>query len=127
MHDGARPFPPPETIDACIRLAAAGFGAVAGIPAVDTIKRVGAGRVIEATPPRTTLWHAQTPQVFPRDVFERAVARARADGSPPSDDASMVERLGAEVRMVESSATNLKITRPEDIATAETLVARGLV
>ena len=131
VHDGARPFPPPEAIDACIRLAAAGVGAVAGVPAVDTVKRVGDRRVIEGTPARRSLWHAQTPQVFPRDLFERAVAHARAHtragGAPPTDDAAMVERLGAEVRMVEASATNLKITRPEDMVTAETLIARGLV
>ncbi|MDE2754793.1 MAG: 2-C-methyl-D-erythritol 4-phosphate cytidylyltransferase [Gemmatimonadota bacterium] len=127
VHDGARPFPPPEAVDACIRLATAGVGAVAGVPAVDTIKRVGDRQVIEGTPPRTELWYAQTPQVFPRDLFERAVAHARAGGTAPTDDASMVERLGAEVRMVESAATNLKITRPEDVVTAEMLIARGFV
>lgn len=131
VHDGARPFPPPEAIDACIGLAAAGVGAVAGIPAVDTVKRVGDRRVIEGTPARRSLWYAQTPQVFPRDLFARAVAHARADtrvgGPAPTDDASMVERLGVEVRMVEASAANLKITRPEDIVTAEMLIARGFV
>lgn len=125
VHDGARPFPPPEAIDACIRLSAAGIGAVAGVPAVDTVKRVGDRRVIEGTPPRKSLWYAQTPQVFPRDLFERAVEYARTGGPAPTDDASMVERLGAEVRMIEAAATNLKITRPEDVVTAETLIARG--
>ena len=127
VHDGARPFPPPKAIDACVRLAATGIGAVAGIPAVDTVKRVGDRGLVEETPQRKALWYAQTPQVFPRALFERAVAYSRAGGPAPTDDASMVERLGAEVRMVEASATNLKITRPEDIATAETLIARGLV
>ncbi len=127
VHDGARPFPPPEAIDGCIRLAAAGIGAVAGIPAVDTVKRVGDREVIEGTPPRKELWYAQTPQIFPRDLFERAIAHARTGGPAPTDDASMVERLGAEVRMVEAAATNLKITRPEDVVTAETLIARGFV
>ncbi len=127
VHDGARPFPPPAAIDVCVRLAATGIGAVAGIPAVDTVKRVGDRGVVEGTPPRKALWYAQTPQIFPRALFARAVAHCRAGGPPPTDDASMVERLGAEVRMVEASATNLKITRPEDIATAEALIARGFV
>ena len=127
VHDGARPFPPPTAIEACIRLAAAGIGAVAGIPAVDTVKRVVDRQVIEGTPPREELWYAQTPQVFPRELFERAVAHARAGGSSPTDDASVVERLGAEVQMVEAAATNLKITRPEDLVTAETLIVRGVV
>ena len=127
VHDGARPFPPPGAIDACIRLAAAGIGAVAGIPAVDTVKRVTAGGAVAETPARHTLWQAQTPQVFPRDLFGRAVARCRAEGAPPTDDASMVEGLGAEVRMVEATATNLKITRPEDVAIAEYFMRQGLV
>lgn len=127
VHDGARPFPPSGVIDACIRLAASGCGAVAGIGAVDTVKRTDtAGRIV-ATPPREDLWYAQTPQVFPRELFARAVAHCRAAGIAPTDDAAMVEELGEEVRMVPSSATNLKITRPEDVVVAEAYLARGLV
>lgn len=127
VHDGARPFPPPGVIDACIGLAVAGYGAVAGIPAVDTVKRADdAGRIVE-TPPRETLWYAQTPQVFPRELFARAVAHCRATGVSPTDDASMAESLGAEVRMVPGSARNLKITRHADVAVAEAYLAQGLV
>lgn len=127
VHDGARPFPPAAVIDACIRVAASGCGAVAGIGAVDTVKRTdSAGRIV-ATPPRDVLWYAQTPQVFPRGVFARAVAHCRAAGIAPTDDAAMVEELGEEVRMVPSSATNLKITRPEDLVVAEAYLAQGLV
>lgn len=127
VHDGARPFPPPGAIDACIRLAAAGVGAVAGIPAVDTVKRVSEGGAVAETPVRDTLWYAQTPQVFPRRLFGRAIERCRAAGLLPTDDASMVEGLGAQVRMVEASATNLKITRPEDVEIAEYLINKRLV
>lgn len=127
VHDGARPFPPPGAIDACIRLAAAGYGAVAGIPAVDTVKRADeAGRIVE-TPPREALWYAQTPQVFPRELFTRAVAHCRGTGISLTDDASMVEALGAEVRMVPASGRNLKITRPPDVVTAEAYLVQGLV
>lgn len=127
VHDGARPFPPASAIDACIRLAATGIGAVAGIPAVDTVKRTTEDGAIVETPARHTLWYAQTPQVFPRDIFQRAVARCRAGGPPPTDDASMTEGLGIEIRMVEASATNLKITRPEDVEIAEQFISQQLV
>ncbi len=127
VHDAARPFPSPGVIDACLRLAARGIGAVAGIPAVDTVKRTSGPRVIVDTPVRDTLWYAQTPQIFPRGVFARAVAGCRAGGQPPTDDSSMVERVGAEVRMVRAAATNLKITCPEDLAVAEALIAGGYI
>ena len=123
VHDAARPFPPAGAIDACIRLAASGIGAVAGIPAVDTVKRTSGPGIIVETPARRDLWYAQTPQVFPRDIFARAVAHCRARATAPTDDAAMVERLGAEVRMVQAAASNIKITCPEDLAAAEALIA----
>ena len=126
VHDGARPFPSPEVIDACIRLAVTGCGAVAGVPAVDTIKRTDGDRVV-GTPRRDVLWYAQTPQAFPRGVFEEAVARCRESGLSPTDDASMVEQTGSPVRMVPSSVMNLKITAPEDLIVAEAFIAKGLV
>lgn len=127
VHDGARPFPPPGAIDECIRLAGAGYGAVAGVPAADTVKRTDDAGMIVETPARETLWHAQTPQVFPRELFARAVAHSRSTGLSPTDDASMVEALGAEVRMVPASGTNLKITRPADVVVAEAYLAQNLV
>ena len=126
VHDGARPFPSPAVIDGCIRLAARGCGAVAGVPAVDTVKRVEGTR-IAGTPRRDELWYAQTPQVFPRKVLEQAVARCRESGLSPTDDASMVESSDADVRMVASSTMNLKITMPEDVVVAEAYIAKGLV
>ncbi|MCY4571883.1 MAG: 2-C-methyl-D-erythritol 4-phosphate cytidylyltransferase [Gemmatimonadetes bacterium] len=127
VHDAARPFPPPGAIDACVRLAARGIGAVAGIPAVDTVKRTSGSGVIADTPARETLWYAQTPQVFPRELFARAIEHCRAGGPPPTDDASMVERLGAEVRMVQASVSNIKITSRADLAVAESLIAGGYI
>ena len=126
VHDGARPFPSPAVIDDCIRLAARGLGAVAGVPAVDTVKRVERGR-IAGTPRRDELWYAQTPQVFPREELEQAVARCRESGLSPTDDASMVESPDADVRMVLSSTMNLKITTTDDVVVAEAYIAKGLV
>ncbi|MCY4399557.1 MAG: 2-C-methyl-D-erythritol 4-phosphate cytidylyltransferase [Gemmatimonadetes bacterium] len=129
VHDGARPFPPADAIEACVRVAAAGEGAVAGVRAVDTVKRTGPGNrdVVVETPPRESLWYAQTPQVFPREVFARAVAHCRTSGLIPTDDASMVEPLGVEVHMIMASTSNLKITCPEDVVIAEAYLTEQLV
>ncbi len=128
VHDGARPFPSCGAVDACIDAAAAGAVAVAGIPAVDTIKRTDdQGRVVE-TPSRERLWHAQTPQVFPREVFAHALARRRAQAGAPTDDAAMVEALGdVEVRMVRASPCNLKVTSPNDVLVANLYIEKGFV
>lgn len=122
VHDGARPLVTRGLVQRCLRAAAAGRAVVAGVPAVDTLKEVDArGRVVR-TPPRGRYWHAQTPQAFPRPLLERAYLRARENGVEGTDDASLVELLGGEVEMVEGSARNLKVTRPEDLVLAERLL-----
>ena len=119
VHDAARPLVTPEVVDHCIEIAAAGEGAVAGCPAVDTVKQVdGEGRIV-ATPDRSRLWYAHTPQVFPAAMARRAYA---ADLAGATDDASLVERVGGVVRMVDAGASNLKVTRVEDVAVAEALL-----
>ena len=119
IHDAARPLVAHEIIHRCIQEAASGRGAVAGWPAVDTLKEVDAeGRVV-ATPPRDRIWHAQTPQVFPRDMIINAYREAAESGVMDTDDSALVEKYGGEVVMVPGSASNLKVTRPEDLALAE--------
>lgn len=120
VHDGARPLMDDETVERCITVAREGVGAVAGWPAVDTIKEVDPeGRVVR-TPERSGLWHAQTPQVFPREVLAAAYAAASEKDLAATDDASLVEGRGGEVRMVRGSPRNIKVTRPGDLALAET-------
>jgi 2-C-methyl-D-erythritol 4-phosphate cytidylyltransferase len=123
VHDAARPLVESAVVSACIDLALAGFGAVAGCPAVDTLKRVDGGRRVVETPDRASIWQAQTPQVFPADALRRAYADAAAEAT---DDAALVERFAAEVAvtMVDAGTTNLKITRPADVLIAEA-VLRG--
>ena len=121
VHDAARPLVTRAIIDRCIAAAAAGKGAVAGWPASDTLKQVDDERRIVATPERSHIWHAQTPQAFPAELLRRAYAAW--DGGEATDDATLVERVGGTVVMVEGSATNLKVTRPEDLAVAEVLFA----
>lgn len=122
VHDAARPLVDVEVIRTCVELAHSGEGAVAGIPVVDTLKRVDGDRRIVETPDRSTLWQAQTPQVFPRDMLVEAYRRAHAEGWPATDDSALVERVGGTVTMVEASSRNMKVTRPEDVALVETFL-----
>jgi 2-C-methyl-D-erythritol 4-phosphate cytidylyltransferase len=123
VHDAARPLVAASVVSACVDLALEGEGAVAGCPAVDTLKRVDGGRRVVDTPDRAELWHAQTPQVFPASVLREAYANRSAEAT---DDAALVERFapGTVVRMVDAGASNLKITRPEDVAIAEAILRR---
>ena len=123
VHDAARPLVSPETVAACIDVAAAGDGAVAGCPAVDTMKTVDAEGWIDATPARARLWHAHTPQVFPADALRRAYASGHEDAT---DDAALAEAIGVRVRMIDDGGVNPKVTRPHDVVVAEALLrARG--
>ena len=72
VHDAARPLVTAEVVNRCIDIALAGQGAVAGCPAVDTVKQVDADGHVVATPDRTHLWYAHTPQVFPAEMLRRA-------------------------------------------------------
>lgn len=122
VHDAARPMVDREIFDRCLAAVGPGRGVVAGWPAVDTLKEVGEGRRILATPPRERFWHAQTPQVFPRDLLVLAYREAVREGRTGTDDAALVEEMGGEVVMVEGSPWNLKLTRPEDLRVAELLL-----
>jgi 2-C-methyl-D-erythritol 4-phosphate cytidylyltransferase len=125
VHDGARPLVSREVVGACIAVAGRGGCGVAGVPVVDTMKEVdGEGQVV-GTPDRSRLWHAQTPQAFPLAVIMDAYRRASTEDVSVTDDAALVERVGGRVVMVESSADNLKITRPEDLQLAELVLARS--
>lgn len=119
VHDAARPLVSTAVVSACIDVAAAGEGAVAGCPAVDTMKRVDGDALVTGTPDRSSLWHAHTPQVFPADLVRRAYASGAASAT---DDAALVEGIGGRVRMVDDGGWNLKVTRPGDVAVAEALL-----
>lgn len=127
IHDAARPFVSAALIDRCVESAAEKGAVVAGLPARDTIKVVGADRRIQTTPDRSLLWEIQTPQVFQRKLIVDAHARAEADGVEVTDDAMVVERLGKPVYLLEGERTNFKITLPEDIWLAEMMIREGRV
>ncbi len=125
VHDAARPLLSREVLDRCIQAARGGQGAVAGVPAVDTLKEVDAKGRILGTPPRETIWHAQTPQVFPRALLLNAYREAKERGTGNTDDAALVEAVGGEVVMGLGSPGNLEGTRPEDLPLAEFLLDQG--
>ena len=122
VHDAVRPFVTAEIIHDVIEAAQKYGAAIAGVPAVDTIKevqRTAEGAVITATIPRERVVMAQTPQGFRYDVLKKAFDEATADGFMGTDEASLVERSGHEVAVVMGSARNIKITTPADLELAE--------
>ena len=123
IHDGARCLVEPVLIDRCAAAVQAGAAVIAAAPVTDTIKRVDADGVIAETPERAQLWGAQTPQGFPLEQLRRAHAQARREGWSVTDDASLFERLGWPVRVLESSPANIKITTPFDITIAAAVLA----
>lgn len=122
VHDGVRPFVTEALVRAVVE-AARRFGAAAcGLPIRETVKRAPGG-IVGATVDRDGLWLVQTPQAFHRKLLSDAHEQARRDGFVGTDDAVLVERLGAPVRMVQGLVENVKITTPEDLARARILVA----
>ena len=128
VHDGARPFLTPALVtrvaDALTDSptippadgAALPFGVVPGLPVTDTIKEVDAGNRVRRTPARADLRAAQTPQAFRTAALAEAHRRAEAEGWEVTDDASLMERCGHPVAVVEGDPANRKITLPEDLA-----------
>lgn len=122
VHDAVRPFVKLEHIEACCSAAAEVGAAVLGIPAKDTIKRVDKRQMVVETPERDSLWQAQTPQVFQRSLLVNAYEQAEQKGRMGTDDASLAERMGSDVKMVEGDQQNLKITYPIDVELAKIIL-----
>jgi 2-C-methyl-D-erythritol 4-phosphate cytidylyltransferase len=118
VHDAARPCVTPALIDAVFARAAETGAALLAIPVADTIKRGDTAGRVTGTIDREGLWLAQTPQVFRRDWLAEAYARREALGPSITDDARLVEAAGHAAYLVTGSATNLKITTPDDLAIA---------
>jgi 2-C-methyl-D-erythritol 4-phosphate cytidylyltransferase/2-C-methyl-D-erythritol 2,4-cyclodiphosphate synthase len=116
VHDAARPFVSADVISRAIDAAAAHGAAIAAMPAHDTVKRV-AGTIIAETLPRESIYLAQTPQAFRRDVLRDAVALGRA-GAGGTDEAALAEQAGHTVHVVEGDAANVKITTNADLDAA---------
>jgi len=120
VHDAARPCLPDEMLAKLLDEAAADpVGGLLAVPVADTLKRAAAepasGTRAEATVPRAGLWQAQTPQMFRHGTLVQAL---RAAGSDMTDEASAIEQLGLQPRLVESDSRNLKVTYPQDLELA---------
>jgi len=122
IHDAVRPFVTTEIIREVIEAAKKYGAAIAGLPAVDTVKQVertADGALIKATIPRAGVVMAQTPQGFRYSVIKKVFDEAAADGFLGTDEASLAERAGHDVAVVMGSAKNIKITSPGDMELAE--------
>ncbi|SEH27578.1 2-C-methyl-D-erythritol 4-phosphate cytidylyltransferase [Selenomonas sp. KH1T6] len=119
VHDAARPLITAEVIRRVIEGAKEFGGAIAAVPEKNTVKIVDDNGMVVSTPPRKSLWAVQTPQGFRKDILLEANDRAEAEGFLGTDDASLVERLGRPVKVVEGDYRNIKLTTPEDMVTAE--------
>jgi 2-C-methyl-D-erythritol 4-phosphate cytidylyltransferase/2-C-methyl-D-erythritol 2,4-cyclodiphosphate synthase len=136
IHDAARPFATPDLISRTIAAAVKSGAALAAVAAQDTVKRTtgpmeaghqvrhedrhGDGRFVVETLARETIFLAQTPQAFRRDVLDRALAGADS-ALEATDEAALVERAGYRVAIVEGELTNIKLTTPEDLTIADAI------
>lgn len=140
IHDAARPFASADLIARTIEAAAESGAALAALPARDTVKRArhgpapdaGGGRAAVAsfvhvveTLPRETVYLAQTPQAFRRELLQAALDFGRREGLDATDEATLVERAGHQVRLVIGEETNIKITVPEDLPIADAIARRA--
>ena len=122
VHDAVRPFISQKIISECLSKSEAAGAAITGVPVKDTIKRVSADGIIIESPDRSQLWQAQTPQIFRKDIYRDAFEYANSHDIDVTDDASLLEAMGVDVRMVEGDRENFKLTYPIDFKIAEMLV-----
>ena len=120
VHDAARPCLPDEMLAKLLdEVSGDPVGGLLAVPVADTLKRAApespAGSRAEATVPRAGLWQAQTPQMFRHGTLSQAL---RSAGSDITDEASAIEQLGGQPRLVESDSRNLKVTYPQDLELA---------
>jgi len=122
IHDSARPFISSKFITKVILAAKKTGAAILAVPVKATIKSIKAGLVVDKTVDRSNLWEIQTPQVFKKDLIIKAYKRFSKDNV--TDDATLVERLGKKVKVVQGSYENIKITTNEDLLIAQAIAKR---
>ena len=121
IHDGARPLITTRDIDRVLNEAAEYGAAIAAAPVTDTIKLCREG-VVAATPDRSTLYSAQTPQAFKLELYLSCMDRLGSKAERLTDDSALLELCKVPVRIVPVTACNIKITRPQDLAIAEAVL-----
>lgn len=124
VHDAARPCLHLQDLDSLLQLIRhCDVGGILAAPVRDTMKR-SRGETIDHTVDRRDLWHALTPQLFPRLLLQDCLERALQQGAVVTDEASALEYCGYHPQIVAGRADNIKVTRPEDLALAEFYLAR---
>jgi len=126
IHDGARPLLPMQLLEDLLLAAERWDAAVPGVPARDTLKMVDEEGFIINTVDRSSIVAVQTPQVFRFEMLWKAFQLAYAEGIYGTDDASLFERYIGRVKIVKSDNRNIKITTPEDLLVAETLLSNNI-
>jgi 2-C-methyl-D-erythritol 4-phosphate cytidylyltransferase len=123
VHDAARPLAGTDLVRRCIDALEDGVdGAIAAARMTDTVKEAGEGGRVLRTLDRSVLWTIQTPQAFRADILRRALAVDDTTLAAATDDASLVERAGGAIVVVEAPKENLKITTEADLLVAEVLL-----
>jgi len=117
IHDSARPFVEPGSVTKVIREAKIYGAAILAVKPKATIKGSGPGNTVSKTFDRNKLWEVQTPQVFKKEIILAGFKKYSRD--TVTDDASLVERLGKKVKIVEGTYGNIKITTKEDLKFAK--------
>ncbi|MDD6355997.1 MAG: 2-C-methyl-D-erythritol 4-phosphate cytidylyltransferase [Oscillospiraceae bacterium] len=124
IHDGARPLISSDAIDDTVRAAKEYSAAATGVYVKDTIKVVDKDGFVVNTPDRSTLFAVQTPQIFDFELYKSALEFAEKNGRDFTDDCQLAEYYGKKVKMVTGDYTNIKITTPEDIDFAESILEK---
>jgi len=125
VHDGARPLVSPQAIGACLQAAKQNGAAVLAVPVKDTTK-VGKDGFVTQTLDRATLWAAQTPQAYRREILAAALEKFGHEADA-TDESQLVEKTGVKVRLVPSDYKNNKITTPEDLIFAEAMLNSSVI
>ncbi|WP_066301615.1 2-C-methyl-D-erythritol 4-phosphate cytidylyltransferase [Bacillus sp. FJAT-29937] len=125
VHDAARPFIDKRHLDLLVKAAEKNGAAILAVPVKDTVKKA-AGNIVTETVERSSLWAVQTPQAFRFSFLMNAYEKAFADHFLGTDDASLVERIGQDVMIVEGNYDNIKLTTPEDLYFAEAIIRKRM-
>jgi 2-C-methyl-D-erythritol 4-phosphate cytidylyltransferase len=126
IHDAARPFPSARSVCAAIEAASRHGAATLATPATDTILIEDGAGFLQSTPDRSMVWACQTPQVFQVEVIRRAYGDAVNAGIACTDDATLVQRIGCPVKLIDGGAMNFKITTKRELAFATYLLENSL-
>jgi 2-C-methyl-D-erythritol 4-phosphate cytidylyltransferase len=127
VHDAARPCLALDDLNNLLSLAQTGHvGGILAAPVRDTMKRAHPDQSVYKTESRENLWHALTPQFFPLAELKAAMIKAKAKQVAVTDEASAIEYAGGKVKLVLGSASNIKVTQPEDLLLAEFYLQQAL-